>query len=106
MPAKKTKKGKEFTCNAFMIRQHCLFLKHPLSRTLVKFHSSKYYGGAVKEAQDLINHGTGNKERISQLFILNGKNREKVDTVFAGDIAVTIKLKDVRTSDSLMDPKN
>jgi elongation factor G len=62
-------------------------------------------GGTVKEAQDLVNTRTDNKERISQLFILNGKNRDKVDTVYAGDIAVTIKLKDVRTGDSLMDPK-
>jgi elongation factor G len=65
----------------------------------------KVYGGTITEGMDLINPRTGNKERISQMFLLNGKNREKVDKVVAGDIAVTIKLKDVRTSDSLMDPK-
>ena len=66
----------------------------------------KLYGGTLKEGQDVINPRNGSKERISQLFLLNGKNREKVDRVVAGDIAVTIKLKEVRTGDSLMDMKN
>jgi len=65
----------------------------------------KVYGGEIRETQDMINPRTGNKERISQLFVVNGKNREKVDKVVAGDIATTIKLKDMRTNDSLMDPK-
>jgi elongation factor G len=65
----------------------------------------KVYGGEVRETQDMINPRTGNKERISQLFVVNGKNREKVEKVVAGDIATTIKLKDMRTNDSLMDPK-
>ncbi|MDY0077109.1 MAG: elongation factor G [Bacteroidales bacterium] len=66
----------------------------------------KVYGGTISEGQDLINPRNGHKERISQLFAVNGKNREKIDKVIAGDIAVTIKLKDVRTNDSLMDMKN
>ena len=66
----------------------------------------KVYGGTLKEAQDVVNPRNGSKERISQMFLLNGKNREKVDRVMAGDIAVTIKLKEVRTGDSLMDAKN
>lgn len=65
----------------------------------------KMYGGELREGQDLINTRTGNKERISQLFVLNGKNREKVDKVVAGDIAATIKLKDVKTADTLVDAK-
>ncbi len=65
----------------------------------------KVFAGELKEGQDLINARNGNKERISQLFILNGKNREKVDKVIAGDIAATIKLKDVKTADTLVDAK-
>lgn len=65
----------------------------------------KVYGGEITEGQDLINPRSGNKERISQLMIVNGKNREKIEKVVAGDIAVTIKLKDARANDSLMDPK-
>jgi elongation factor G len=104
MPAKKTKKGKEFSCNANDPTALFVF-KTSIEPHLGEVSFFKVLGGTVKEAQDLINSRNDNKERISQLFILNGKNREKVDTVYAGDIAVTIKLKDVRTSDSLMDPK-
>jgi elongation factor G len=104
MPAKKTKKGKEFSCNANDPTALFVF-KTSIEPHLGEVSFFKVLGGTVKEAQDLINTRNDNKERISQLFILNGKNREKVDTVYAGDIAVTIKLKDVRTSDSLMDPK-
>ena len=53
----------------------------------------------------MINSRHEHKERISQMFLLNGKNREKIERVVAGDIAVTIKLKDAHTSDSLMDIK-
>jgi len=104
MPAKKTAKGKEFSCNDSDPTALFVF-KTSIEPHLGEVSFFKVLGGTVKEAQDLINVRTENKERISQLFILNGKNREKVDTVYAGDIAVTIKLKDVRTSDSLMDPK-
>jgi len=65
----------------------------------------KVYGGSVNEGQDFINKRNGNKERISQMFIANGKNREKIEKVVAGDIATTIKLKDVKTGDTLVDAK-
>ncbi|MCB2208245.1 MAG: elongation factor G [Bacteroidetes bacterium] len=104
MPVKKTKKGKEFSCKDTDPTALFVF-KTSIEPHLGEVSFFKVMGGTVKEAQDLVNTRNDNKERISQLFILNGKNREKVDTVYAGDIAVTIKLKDVRTSDSLMDPK-
>ena len=65
----------------------------------------KVFAGVISEGQDLTNTRNGNKERVSQLFVVNGKNREKVDKVVAGDIATTIKLKDVKTGDSLVDAK-
>ncbi|MCD6179762.1 MAG: elongation factor G [Bacteroidales bacterium] len=65
----------------------------------------KVYGGAVEEGMDLINTRSENKERLSQLFIIVGKNREKVSKVCSGDIAATIKLKDTRTNDTLANPK-
>jgi len=65
----------------------------------------KVYGGTISEGQDFINKRNGNKERISQMFIANGKNRDKIDKVVAGDIATTIKLKDVKTGDTLVDAK-
>jgi elongation factor G len=65
----------------------------------------KLNGGVLTEGTDLICPRNGHKERLSQLFILNGKNREKVDKIMPGDIAIAIKLKDIKTGDSLMDPK-
>ena len=37
------------------------------------------------------------KERISQLYAVDGSIRVPVDEVCAGDIAATVKLKDTRT---------
>ncbi len=102
--AKVTQDGKEFKCD--VNDPTALFIwKTSVEQHLGEVSFFKVYGGEVTEGQDLINTRTSNKERITQLFALNGKNRDKVDKVVAGDIAVTIKLKDVRTNDSLMDPK-
>lgn len=66
---------------------------------------ARVYSGVISESQDLINPRTGNRERISQLLVSNGKTRERVEKVYAGDIISTIKLKDIRVNDSLVDPK-
>ena len=65
----------------------------------------RVYGGQISEGQDLINPRSGNKERISQLLSFVGKNRERIEKVNAGDIIATIKLKDGRIGDSLVDAK-
>ena len=65
----------------------------------------RVYGGTLSKSQDLVNPRTGNKERISQLLMFRGKNREEVEKVNAGDIICTIKLKDGRVGDSLVDAK-
>ena len=65
----------------------------------------RVYGGTLSKSQDLVNPRTGNKERISQLLMFRGKNREEVEKVNAGDIICTIKLKDGRVGDTLVDTK-
>ena len=105
MPTRKTVDGKEFNCSASDSTAAFIF-KTSIEQHLGEVSYFKLYGGELKEGQDVLNTRTGNKERISQMFLLNGKNREKVDRVVAGDIAVTIKLKDARTGDSLMDTKS
>lgn len=105
MPGKLDDKGEISKCD--IKGQTRLFVfKTSIEPHLGEVSYFKMYSGELHEGQDLINTRTGNKERISQLFILNGKNREKVDKVIAGDIAVTIKLKDVKTSDTLIDAKS
>ncbi|MFR9603022.1 MAG: EF-Tu/IF-2/RF-3 family GTPase, partial [Rikenellaceae bacterium] len=57
--------------------------------------------GKITEGMELINSRTGNKEKISQLFAVAGKNRTKVSELSAGDIGCTIKLKGTKTNDTL-----
>ena len=57
--------------------------------------------GVVKEGDDLTNADRGSKERMAQLFVCAGSNREKVEKLEAGDIGCTVKLKDVRTGNTL-----
>ncbi len=63
----------------------------------------KVFSGKVKEGQDVINANSGNKERITQLYVMAGKNREKVPEAVAGDIIATIKLKESRINITLND---
>ena len=57
--------------------------------------------GKLSEGMELVNSRTGNKEKISQLFAVAGKNRIKVTELLAGDIGCTVKLKASRTNDTL-----
>ena len=60
--------------------------------------------GKVTEGMELLNSRTGNKEKLSQLFAVAGKNRVKVTELSAGDIGCTVKLKGTRTNDTLAAP--
>ena len=57
--------------------------------------------GKITEGMELVNSRTGNKEKLSQLFAVAGKNRIKVTELSAGDIGCTVKLKATRTNDTL-----
>ena len=61
----------------------------------------KVMSGVVREGDDLNNADRGSKERMAQLFVCAGANREKVDELRAGDIGCTVKLKDVKTGNTL-----
>lgn len=61
----------------------------------------KVMSGTVKEGDDLTNADRGSKERMAQIFVCAGANREKVELLEAGDIGCTVKLKDVRTGNTL-----
>lgn len=60
--------------------------------------------GTLTEGMELVNSRTGNKEKISQIFAVAGKNRVKVTELAAGDIGCTVKLKGTRTNDTLSAP--
>ncbi len=61
----------------------------------------KVYSGTIKPGDDLINLSNVNHERISQIFVSNGKNRESVTELKAGDLGVTVKLKESHTNNTL-----
>ena len=61
----------------------------------------KVMSGVVKEGDDLSNADRGSKERMAQLYVCAGANRDKVDELRAGDIGCTVKLKDVKTGNTL-----
>lgn len=61
----------------------------------------KVMSGKIKEGDDLINADRGSKERIGQMFVVAGQQRTKVEEFIAGDIGVAVKLKDVKTGNTL-----
>lgn len=61
----------------------------------------KVMSGKVKAGDDLTNADRGSKERIANLYVCAGANRQAVDELDAGDIGCTVKLKDVKTGNTL-----
>ena len=63
----------------------------------------KVMSGKVHEGDDFTNADRGSKERIAQLFVCAGATRVRVEELVAGDIGCTVKLKDVKTGNTLND---
>ena len=61
----------------------------------------KVMSGKVHEGDDLLNADRGSKERIAQIYVVAGGNRVKVEELRAGDIGAAVKLKDVKTGNTL-----
>ena len=61
----------------------------------------KVMSGKVKEGEDLNNTNRNSRERLAQLYSVSGQIRNKVEELQAGDIGAAVKLKDVRTGNTL-----
>lgn len=61
----------------------------------------KVMSGKIKAGDDLVNADRGSRERIGQIYVCAGANRIPVDQLNAGDIGCTVKLKDVKTGNTL-----
>ena len=61
----------------------------------------KVMSGCIKPGDDLSNADRGSKERIGQIYVCAGANRVPVDELRAGDIGCAVKLKDVKTGNTL-----
>jgi len=57
--------------------------------------------GKVVEGCDLVNPENGAKERLTAIYAVAGKKKEKVTEMIAGDIGCTVKLKTVKTNQTL-----
>lgn len=61
----------------------------------------KVMSGSVKTGDELSNADRGSKERLGQIYVCAGANRQPVDQLNAGDIGCAVKLKDVKTGNTL-----
>jgi len=61
----------------------------------------KVMSGTLTPGSDLDNVSRDSKERIAQIFCVCGQIKTPVDKLCAGDIGATVKLKDVRTGNTL-----
>lgn len=61
----------------------------------------KVMSGSVRPGDELTNADRGSKERFGQIFVCAGANRTPVEQLNAGDIGCAVKLKDVKTGNTL-----
>ena len=61
----------------------------------------RVYSGSVAPGADLVNEANGKSERLGQLFVMNGKERQDVGRLVAGDLGAVVKLKDTHTNNTL-----
>lgn len=65
----------------------------------------RIYSGEMHNDMEVYNTNSGKKEKITQLYLLQGKNHIKVDKLTAGQIGMVNKLKVTETFDTLCDVK-
>ncbi|MBN1405089.1 MAG: elongation factor G [Candidatus Omnitrophica bacterium] len=63
----------------------------------------RIYSGVLQSNTGFYNANKAVRERIGQIYLLQGKQQKDIDRVVAGDIAAIAKLKETETSDTLCD---
>ncbi|MFA6095196.1 MAG: elongation factor G [Candidatus Paceibacterota bacterium] len=66
----------------------------------------RVYSGSISAGTYIFNASTGKRERLGRIVRLQADKREEVETVFAGEIAAAVGLKDARTSNTFCDEEN
>ena len=102
-PSEKTVDGKEIKIDVKGTTSLFIF-KSSIEPHIGEINYFKVMSGKVTEGMDLINTTNDGKERISQLFVVAGKNRNKLSELVAGDIGATVKLKNTKTNHTLCSP--
>lgn len=65
----------------------------------------RVYSGKIEIGMDMFNPATKATERLGQIYALVGKNRIPLNSMTAGDIGATVKLKSTHTGNTLCSPK-
>ncbi len=65
----------------------------------------RIFSGVMESGEEVLNATQNHVERIGQMYVLNGKNKESIDKLAAGDIGALVKLKSTHTGDTLCDKK-
>ena len=100
MPAVQNKAGQEIAPDAAGPTS-LFFFKTSMEPHIGQVQYFKVMSGRVHVGDDLTNADRGSKERLAQLFVCAGGNRFDVEELVAGDIGCSVKLKDVKTGNTL-----
>ena len=66
----------------------------------------RVYSGVLESGSYVKNATKGKRERVGRILQMHANSREEISTVYAGDIAAAVGLKDTTTGDSLCDEKH
>ena len=66
----------------------------------------RVYSGTLNTGSSVLNSTKGQKERIGRILQMHANHREDIETVYSGDIAAVIGLKNSTTGDTLCDEKH
>lgn len=100
MPKVHNTRGEEITVSADG-PESLYFFKTGVEPHIGEVQYFKVMSGSVKPGDDLTNSDRGSRERLGQIFVAAGANRTPVEQLNAGDIGCTVKLKDVKTGNTL-----
>ena len=64
----------------------------------------RVYSGKLDSGTTVLNSSKDKRERIGRILLMHSNHRQDIDTVYAGDIAAAVGLKDVTTGNTLCDP--
>ncbi|MBE6837829.1 MAG: elongation factor G [Ruminococcus sp.] len=64
----------------------------------------RVYSGTLNAGSNILNSTKGNKERIGRILQMHANDRKDIETVYSGDIAAAVGLKNTTTGDTLCDP--
>ncbi|HEI7961874.1 TPA: elongation factor G [Staphylococcus aureus] len=66
----------------------------------------RVYSGTMTSGSYVKNSTKGKRERVGRLLQMHANSRQEIDTVYSGDIAAAVGLKDTGTGDTLCGEKN